>query len=125
MKRDIVFFLSLLLTISFMAAELKFEVKKLHKDNNEACAIADFNNDGILDVSAGEYWYAGPDYKQRKLRVLTGFGKDYLHNCGEYAYDVYGFTLNCEDIYLGTYRTEAHARIVVDQIRNQDMTVLL
>ena len=72
-----------------IAGDLKFEVKKLHVDNNEACAIADFNNDGVLDISAGEFWYAGPDYsKGRKLRTLKGFGKDYLHNCFEQAYDV-------------------------------------
>ena len=44
---------------------------------------------------------------------------------GECAYDIYGFTLNCEDVYLGTYRTEAHARIVVKGIRSKDMSILL
>ena len=41
---------------------LSFEVVLLAVDANEACEIADFNNDGILDISAGRNWYAGPDY---------------------------------------------------------------
>ena len=35
-------------------AGLKWRVQKLHLDNNEGCAIADFNHDGHLDISAGE-----------------------------------------------------------------------
>jgi hypothetical protein len=78
----------LFLALNLSAQELKFTVKKLRADNNEACAIADYNNDGVLDVSAGEYWYAGPDYKPQKLRTLGSFGKDYMTNNGEFAFDV-------------------------------------
>src|ERR1700726_1745784 len=63
------------------AAGLKFRVQKLYEDNNEGCAVADFNHDGKLDISAGEFWYPGPDFKERKpLRKLEPFGKDYLPN---------------------------------------------
>lgn len=73
------------------AAGLKFRVQKLHVDNNEGCAVADFNHDGKLDVSAGEFWYPGPEFKEQKpLRKLEPFGKDYLTNCGEHAWDVNG-----------------------------------
>lgn len=73
------------------APTLKIRVQQLHADNNEGCAVADFNRDGKLDVSAGEYWYAGPDFKaRRQLRKLEPFGRDYLTNCGEHAYDVNG-----------------------------------
>ncbi len=73
------------------AAGLKFRVQQLHVDNNEGCAVADFNRDGKPDVSAGEYWYAGPSFKEKKpLRKLQPFGKDYLTNNGEHAYDVNG-----------------------------------
>ena len=71
-------------------AELKFEAKLLKIDPNEACAIADFNKDGVLDVSAGRNWYAGPDYASRPLREIGEFGKDYLKNNGEHAHDVDG-----------------------------------
>ncbi|HEY2572748.1 MAG TPA: VCBS repeat-containing protein [Verrucomicrobiaceae bacterium] len=70
---------------------LKFRVQQLRLDNNEGCAVADFNRDGKLDISAGEFWYAGPDFKVAKpLRKLAPFGKDYLATCGEQAYDVNG-----------------------------------
>jgi hypothetical protein len=70
---------------------LKIRVQQLHLDNNEGCAVADFNRDGKPDVSAGEFWYAGPDFKtKRPLRKLEPFGADYLTNCGEHAYDVNG-----------------------------------
>jgi putative membrane-bound dehydrogenase-like protein len=32
---------------------------------SEGAAFADFNRDGKLDVAAGPYWYAGPDFKRR------------------------------------------------------------
>ncbi len=72
-------------------AGLTFRVQKLHLDNNEGCAVADFDKDGHLDISAGEFWYPGPDFKEQKpLRKLAPFGKDYLTNNGEHAYDVNG-----------------------------------
>lgn len=79
-----------LLTASLASASPEFEVKLLAIDANEACAIADFNKDGVLDVSAGRNWYAGPDYVPRPLRHIEEFGKDYLENNGEHALDVNG-----------------------------------
>lgn len=70
---------------------LKIRVQQLHVDNNEGCAVADYNRDGQLDISAGEFWYAGPDFKtKRPVRKLEPFQLDYMTNCGEHAYDVNG-----------------------------------
>jgi FG-GAP-like repeat len=72
-------------------AGLKWRVQKLFLDNNEGCSVADFNRDGKPDISAGEFWYPGPDFTEQKpLRKLEPFGKDYLSTCGEQAYDVNG-----------------------------------
>lgn len=68
----------------------QFEARLLAIDSNEACAIADFNNDGVLDLSAGRNWYAGPDFVARPLRAIAEFGKDYSENNGEHAVDVNG-----------------------------------
>ncbi|MFM8337858.1 MAG: hypothetical protein ACKODK_20055, partial [Opitutaceae bacterium] len=53
------------------APALRIRVQQLHVDNNEGCAVADFNRDGKPDISAGEFWYEGPDFKvKRQLRKL-------------------------------------------------------
>ncbi len=71
--------------------KLNFRVQALHRDNNEGCAVGDLNNDGKLDLSAGEFWYAGPAFSEkRRLRKLMPFGKDYLQNNGEHHLDVNG-----------------------------------
>lgn len=69
---------------------LQWRVQQLHKDNNEGLDVGDINGDGILDISAGEFWYAGPDFKQYPLRKLIPHGKDYLQNNGEHLYDIDG-----------------------------------
>jgi len=72
-------------------AGLKFRVQQLHVDNNEGCDVADFNQDGHLDICAGEFWYPGPRFTEKKpLRKLEPFMADYLTNNGEHAYDVNG-----------------------------------
>lgn len=70
---------------------LTFRAQFLHRDNNEGCAVGDLNLDGHPDITAGEHWYEGPSFeKQRRLRKLLPFGKDYLQNNGEHLYDVNG-----------------------------------
>ena len=68
--------------------KVSFSVKQLHVDNNEGCAVGDVNKDGHLDVTAGEYWYAGPDFVRRPLRKVLPFGADYMENNGEHLLDV-------------------------------------
>ncbi len=67
-----------------------FRVQQLHVDNNEGCAVGDINKDGNLDITAGEFWYAGPEMTQHPLRKLLPFGADYLENNGEHLADVNG-----------------------------------
>ena len=55
-----------------LCAAPNFEAKLLAIDANEACALADFNNDGILDLSAGRNWYAGLPKIDCAQRPLTG-----------------------------------------------------
>lgn len=72
------------------AAGLKFKAQQLHRDNNEGIAVGDIDQDGKLDVIAGEYWYAAPDFKGRKLRSLESFGKDYMQDNSDHLLDVDG-----------------------------------
>lgn len=72
-------------------AGLQWEIQLLHRDNNEACDIGDIDGDGHLDISAGEYWYRGPDFTQQlPVRKLMPFGADYLQNNSEFLLDVNG-----------------------------------
>jgi len=48
----------------------------------ESCSIADYNHDGIADISAGRRWYEGPDFK--KVHIYRG-GHDALPRAGASA----------------------------------------
>ena len=92
----------LLPTLAHAQKKLSFQVRQLHLDNNEGCAVADFDGDGDLDVSAGEFWYSNPDFKPHRIRTLGTFGADYLENNGEHVMDVDGDGL--VDIVSGSFR---------------------
>ena len=69
---------------------LKWRIQQLQKDNNEGCAVGDINGDGQPDITAGEFWYASPDFTPQPVRKLLPFGVDYLQNSSEHLYDMDG-----------------------------------
>jgi len=56
----------------------------------EVGSVFDVDNDGILDIVSGEYWYQGPDFrKKHKICDLTDDGS-YVYDFCDYPMDVNG-----------------------------------
>lgn len=47
-----------------------FKAKRIGNFRSEACAVADFNGNGRLDIVAGPYIYCAPDWKSFQFRPL-------------------------------------------------------
>jgi hypothetical protein len=60
------------LTIGAGAAPVSFVMHRIDTFRNEVCGVGDFDKDGVLDIVAGPYLYAGPTWKSRKIRTLEG-----------------------------------------------------
>ncbi len=86
--------ISLLLAAGAAAAadlqdEIQFEKHTIDLGAAETCAVADVNDDGSLDIIAGNYWFEGPAWERHKFREL-GFNGDYLDSMSDLAVDVNG-----------------------------------
>jgi hypothetical protein len=79
---------------------IKWKFKQLAIDRNEGIAIADFDKDGQLDVSAGRNWFAGSDYLARPLRTIEDWN-GYVESNGDFAFDVDGD--GWADVVAGSY----------------------
>jgi hypothetical protein len=54
---------------------------------NESAAVADVNQDGRLDIIAGENWYEAPDWKKHRMREIPFF-EGYIDDLSNFALDV-------------------------------------
>ncbi len=67
--------------------ELPYEKQMLDPGAAETAAILDVNGDGALDIVCGEYWYAGPSWKQSKFRDLN-YDNNYIDSFSDLPLDV-------------------------------------
>lgn len=69
---------------------LKFEKTRIGTVTYEAASAFDVNNDGVIDIVSGEYWFEGPDFqKQHKICELRR-EEDYYDDFADYPMDVNG-----------------------------------
>jgi len=43
---------------------VKFGKRLIDAGDFEAASVFDVNNDGVMDIVCGGYWYEGPDFKK-------------------------------------------------------------
>jgi hypothetical protein len=73
---------------------VRFTVRRIGNARTEACGVADFDNDGRLDIVAGPYLYLAPAFRPVKVReVKTNVkpdGKGYANDFMNLPLDVNG-----------------------------------
>ena len=70
-------------------ADIAFRVQMIDPGFSESVAVADFNNDGRLDILSAEYWYEAPSWTKHRIREIA-FNGSYIDNFSDLAVDVDG-----------------------------------
>lgn len=69
--------------------EIAFHKHTIDLGANEACAIADVNGDGRLDIISGENWFEAPKWIKHKFRRLN-YTNNYIDDFSDLPLDVNG-----------------------------------
>src|SRR5919205_1956235 len=64
-----------------------FHKHLLDSGANESVAVADVNQDGRLDVIAGENWFEAPEWKKHRMREIPFF-EGYIDDLSNFSMDV-------------------------------------
>ena len=68
---------------------VRFRKKLIDDVRYEAASVFDVNNDGVLDIVCGEYWYEGPDWVKHKICDVQPEG-EYYDDFSDLPMDVNG-----------------------------------
>ena len=69
--------------------DIAFDKHTLDLGANEACAFADLNGDGKLDIVSGENWYENPTWTKHHFRDLN-YTNNYIDDFSDLPLDVNG-----------------------------------
>ncbi len=79
-----------LLPLVAVAQPLHFERLHVSEETYESASAFDVNNNGIVDIVSGAYWYEGPDFTEKhKITEWDRVG-DYWDNFSDFPVDVNG-----------------------------------
>ncbi len=82
-------FAALVLFAVSRPADIAFEKHTINLGADEACAFADVNGDGKLDIVSGENWYEAPRWAKHRFREI-GFESNYIDDFSDLPIDVNG-----------------------------------
>ena len=69
--------------------ELRFRMVQIDPGSAESTAVADFNNDGKLDIVSAESWYEAPRWTKRPIRTIP-VASGYVDSFSDLPLDVDG-----------------------------------
>ncbi|WP_135552546.1 FG-GAP repeat domain-containing protein [Paenibacillus cymbidii] len=73
-----------------MSTGITFRKHKIDDTKFEACSVFDVNNDGVLDIVSGAFWYEGPDFTRKHLICDVAEIGEYHDDFSDYPIDVDG-----------------------------------
>jgi hypothetical protein len=69
---------------------VKFRKVWISDETFESAGVFDVNNDGVLDIVSGEFWYQGPDFRTKHQIGKVGKFGEYYDDFSTIAMDVNG-----------------------------------
>ena len=87
--KSLIFTLTGVTAVMAGSDEILFRKHTVDLGRNEACAVADLNGDGKLDIVSGENWYEAPTWRKHKFRSFL-FWNNYIDDFSDLPLDVNG-----------------------------------
>lgn len=90
MKKIFALVVVAVLAMTAASAELTFVRERIGTGVYEAASAFDVDNNGVIDIVSGEYWYAGPDFQTAHKIWTVEKVDDYYDDFSDYPMDVNG-----------------------------------
>lgn len=92
MKKSIQFIICFIVLVSTYSSysQVKFRQQLIASESAESVGVFDVNNDRVLDIVSGSYWYAGPMFLKRSLISQVIRVNEYFDDFSTIPLDVNG-----------------------------------